>query len=370
MEAFGWLDEITPPASRPLINLSQAAPNDPPPEPLREALAQAALNDPSAHFYGPVLGNAPLRAEIAQRWSGLYGGEITPSDVAITAGCNQAFCAATTIAAEPGDEVILPTPWYFNHKMWLDMAGVKAVPLPVGPDMLPSPEGARALITPKTKAIVLVTPNNPTGAEYPPSLVESFADLARAHGLALILDETYRDFAAQPRHQLFAGNWRGTVIHLYSFSKIFRLTGHRVGALIADQTQIAEAEKWFDTVTICPPQLGQIAALYGLQHMQDWAMSQADEIRARRASVQAGFQKTDFRLLSAGAYFAYFEHNWPGGSDALAKALIREAGLLMLPGRMFAPKDDPRAQNQMRMAFANVDADGLSEVFARLTALS
>ncbi len=133
--------------------------------------------------------------------------------------------------------MILPTPWYFNHKMWLDMAGVTAVPLPHRPR--PDPRGrpgGRALITPRTRAIVLVSPNNPGGAEYPAETLRAFLDLARAHGLALIVDETYRDFDSRTGrpHDLFADpDWADTLIHLYSFSKAYRLTGHRVGAIVA-----------------------------------------------------------------------------------------------------------------------------------------
>ena len=94
MEARRWLDGVIFPPGRPLINVSQAAPVDPPPLALRQAIAEAALNIPAAHLYGPVLGNADLRAEVAAQWSLAYGGTITPAQVAITQGCNQAFCAA------------------------------------------------------------------------------------------------------------------------------------------------------------------------------------------------------------------------------------------------------------------------------------
>jgi aspartate/methionine/tyrosine aminotransferase len=162
MEARRWLEGVTFPAERPLINISQAAPVDLPPLGLRQAIADASLNNPDAHLYGAVLGLGALRAEIAEQWSAGYGGTVTPAQVAITQGCNQAFCAAMATLAAAGDEVILPTPWYFNHKMWLDMQGVKTVPLPAGAGMIPDPEQARALITPRTRAIVLVSPNNPT----------------------------------------------------------------------------------------------------------------------------------------------------------------------------------------------------------------
>ena len=123
---------------------------------LRQAIAEAALNDPDAHLYGPVLGLPALRAEIAAQWSASYGGQISPDQVAITQGCNQAFTAVMATLAGPGDEVILPTPWYFNHKMWLDMASVTTVPLDTGASLIPDAAACAALITSRTRAIVLV----------------------------------------------------------------------------------------------------------------------------------------------------------------------------------------------------------------------
>ncbi|MEO0921736.1 MAG: aminotransferase class I/II-fold pyridoxal phosphate-dependent enzyme, partial [Pseudomonadota bacterium] len=124
MEARRWLNEVEFTDEQPLINVSQAAPVDPPPDLLRRVIAEAALNQPEAHLYGPVLGRPDLREEVASQWSSVYGGQIGPDQVAITSGCNQAFSAAITSICTERDEVILPTPWYFNHKMWLDMAGV------------------------------------------------------------------------------------------------------------------------------------------------------------------------------------------------------------------------------------------------------
>ena len=179
MEARRWLDGVTFPPDRPLINVSQAAPTEPPPLALRQAIAEAALHNDAAHLYGPVLGLPALRAEIAAQWSVAYGGQIAPSHVAITQGCNQAFTAIMSTLAGAGDEVILPTPWYFNHKMWLDMQGVRAVPLETGPGLIPEAAAAAALITDRTRAIVLVSPNNPGGVEYPAETLAAFRDLAR-----------------------------------------------------------------------------------------------------------------------------------------------------------------------------------------------
>jgi aspartate/methionine/tyrosine aminotransferase len=373
MEARRWLADATFTAARPLLNVSQAAPVDPPPLALRQALAEAAVNDPSAHLYGPVLGNPELRAEIAQQWSAAYGGTIRPDQVAITQGCNQAFTAALSTLAGAGDEVILPTPWYFNHKMWLDMQGITTVPLPAGPGLIPLADQAAKLITPRTRAIVLVSPNNPGGAEYPAETLRAFLDLARAHGLALIIDETYRDFDSRPGrpHALFEDpDWDDTLIQLYSFSKAYRLTGHRVGAMVAATDRLAEVEKFLDTVAICPGQLGQIAALWGMRNLSQWVAGERAEILARRAAMTGGFAALPgWRLLGCGAYFAYAEHPFSEPSDVLAKRLVQDAAILMLPGTMFQPASHPEGARQLRIAFANIDAGGISELFRRLAVL-
>jgi aspartate/methionine/tyrosine aminotransferase len=374
MAARAWLADHVPRPDRPLLNMSQAAPTAPPPEGLRRAIAAAALDDVSAHLYGPVLGLPALRAALAAQWAADYGGTIRADQVAITAGCNQAFCAAIATLAGPGDQVILPYPWYFNHKMWLDMAGVEAVPLACGPDLLPDPDRAAALITDRTRAIVLVTPNNPCGVEYPAALVRAFSALARDGGPALILDETYRNFDARPLppHDLFADpDWDARHIHLYSFSKAFRLTGHRVGALIASPARLAEAEKFLDTVTICPNQLGQRAALWGLQNLRQWLAGERAEILARRDAMAAGFAELPgWRLLGCGAYFAYAAHPFGGDAETVARALLAEQSVLTLPGTMFAPEGDAPARRQIRFAFANADRAGIAALFDRLAAFT
>ena len=372
MEARRWVEGVTFPADRPLINVSQAAPVDSPPLGLRQALADAALNDPQAHLYGPVLGMPALREEIAAQWSAIYGGAILPSQVAITQGCNQAFCTVMATLAGPGDEVILTTPWYFNHKMWLDMAAVTTVPLETDATLIPSAEAAAKLITDRTRAIVLVSPNNPGGVEYPAETLTAFRDLCRAKGVALIVDETYRDFDSRTGapHDLFADpDWADTLIHLYSFSKAYRLTGHRVGAVIASQARLAEVEKFLDTVAICPSQLGQIGALWGMRNLRQWVAGERDEILARRKAMIEGFATLKgWKLLGCGAYFAYVEHPYDMASDALCKRLVSEASLLMLPGTMFQPEGSAAGKRQIRIAFANVDAKGIAEVIRRLAA--
>lgn len=374
MEARRWLSETRLPEGLPLINVSQAAPVDAPPEPLRQAMAEAVLSDPGAHLYGPVLGMAELREEIAAQWSAAYGGRIEPRQVAVTPGCNMAFCAALATLAGPGEEVILPSPWYFNHRMWLDMQGVRTLPLPCGEGMLPDPEAAARLVGPRTRAIVLVTPNNPSGAEYPAALLRAFFELARARGLALVLDETYRDFDSRsgPPHDLFADpDWPETLIQLYSFSKAYRLTGHRVGAIVAGAVRLAEAEKFLDTTAICAPALGQRAALWGMRHLGPWLAGERAEILDRRAAITQGFARLPgWRLLGCGAYFAWAAHPFAMPSDRLARRLLAEAGVLLLPGTMFTPAGAAEGLGALRIAFANIGRAGLEALVDRLAAVA
>ncbi|OWU83842.1 hypothetical protein ATO6_15575 [Oceanicola sp. 22II-s10i] len=372
MEARRWLEGVTFTNDRPLINVSQAAPVEVPPEPLRREMARLVMEEPQAHLYGPVLGLPELRSEIASQWSDAYGGAVTPGQVAITSGCNEAFCATIETLTAEGDEVILPTPWYFNHKMWLDMAGAVAVALPTDDSLIPDPAAARALITPRTRAIALVSPNNPGGVEYPPAVLRGFYDLCRDAGIALILDETYRDFHSSPQapHDLFTDpDWSDTLIQLYSFSKAYRLTGHRVGAMVTSAERLAEVEKFLDTVTICPAQIGQFAALWGMRNLSQWLAGERQETLSRRAAVESGFAPLaaqGWRLLGCGAYFAYVEHPFDLPSDVLAKRLVAEAGVLLLPGTMFTPPGDPAGARQLRIAFANVDVAGIGRLIDRL----
>ena len=134
--------------------------------------------------------------------------------------------------------MILPVPYYFNHHMWLEMLKIEPRYLPAigNGSVYPRASDAERLIDARTRAIVLCSPNNPTGAIYPPAIIDEFFALARQHSLALVIDETYKDFrdSSGPPHDLFSHpEWSGTFVQLYSFSKVFALTGYRVGSIIA-----------------------------------------------------------------------------------------------------------------------------------------
>lgn len=372
-EVASWLDGSERSDDRPVLDLSQAVPSYPPAQQLRDHLA-AEVDRPAMARYTPIAGNEELRVELADRTSALYGGDVSGSDCWITAGCNQAFCVALQAIAGPGDEVILPLPYYFNHQMWLAMSGVQDVHLPFRADRAgePDPADAAARVTSRTRAIVLVTPNNPTGAVCRPETVRAFYEVARDRGVALVLDETYRDFLSpeDPPHDTFREpDWRDTFVHLYSFSKTFALAGYRVGAIVSGPRLLDAVGRIMDTVAICAPGIGQAAALYGLRHLHDWVANKRALIESRRrAMVDAlAASQTGFRTISAGPYFAYVEHPFTDQTAIqVARELATSQSLLTVPGSVFGSQQE----RHLRLAFANVSADSMTQVVSRLDAIA
>ena len=374
MEVRRRQKEIEPDSSIELLDLSQAVPADPPHEAIRNMMADCVLHDPSSHLYGEVLGIPELRDEIACRWSAAYRGCVRYENVAVTSGCNQAFTAAMTAVARAGDAAIIVSPWYFNHKMWLDMMGIEAAIVHCGPSLLPDPGDIQKALSPRVKAIILITPNNPAGTEYPAALLRDVSDIARRAGIALIVDETYRDFHSRPGppHDLFRSpDWEESFIHLYSFSKSYRLTGHRVGALLASPKIISEVEKFLDAVAISTSQIGQRAALLGLRTLGGWLHGQRQVILGRSSEMRRGFSDVpDWRLYGCGAYFALAGHPFDMPSDRLAQRLLADIGVLALPGTVFGPLGgqggNGDAEKWIRLAFANVTEEKIRDFFHRI----
>jgi aspartate/methionine/tyrosine aminotransferase len=370
-EARGWLQRYDG-RHGPILNLSQAAPGSPPPPSLLASLARAAA-DPASASYGPILGDDALRETYAAHLSMLYAAAIAPAEVAITTGCNQAFIVALLALAKAGDAVMLPEPWYFNHQMTLQMLGYKTVPLPCRPEhgFVPDLQEARTLLrqTP-CKVIVLVTPNNPTGAIYSAKTLEAFAALALETGAWLIVDETYRDFldTAQVRpHTLFAAaETAARVLQLYSFSKSYAMPGHRLGALRAPEALMPEIAKVLDCLQICAPRVGQAALIEAIPTLAHWREENRAEIVARaRAFAQEMSGHSGWSIKSIGAYFAYVAHPKRDGVSTVdvARRLAEVAGVLALPGTYFG---GPSQDGFLRIAFANADRSALQGLGDRL----
>ncbi|WP_207458464.1 aminotransferase [Azospirillum sp. SYSU D00513] len=369
-EAWRWVQGREFPADKPLIDLCQAVPGYPPAEELSAHLAEQVHRPDTARYTG-INGIPPLREALAAKMSALYGAPVPAERTLVTSGCNQAFVVAVMTLARAGENVILPAPWYFNHKMTLDMLGIEARPLPCREEdgMLPDPTAAEALIDANTRAVVLITPNNPTGAIAPPALIDRFYELCERRGIRLLLDETYRDFpdwqGAAP-HGLFARpDWGRTLIHLYSFSKVYSLAGYRAGAVVGDPALLEQAGKVMDCLSICAPHVAQKAALFGLENLDGWVAEKRADIAGRVAAFRNAMEAsgTRYRIASIGAYFAYVRHPFEGRpAMEVGQELATRHNILCLPGPMFGPGQDAF----LRFAFANLDASVMPEVARRL----
>jgi aspartate/methionine/tyrosine aminotransferase len=377
-EARAWLERYDGRHGS-ILNLSQAAPGSAPPSDMLAALGRAAA-DPTTATYGPILGEMALREVYAAQTGAMYGARISIDEIAITTGCNQAFITALLAVAKAGDAVMLPEPWYFNHQMTLQMLGYRVVPLPCRSEagFVPDLAEARALLA-KTpcKVIVLVTPNNPTGAIYAPDVIRGFASLANEHGAWMILDETYRDFldtAGAKPHDLFnAPELAAHVLQLYSFSKSYAMPGHRLGALRAPVGLMPEIAKVLDCLQICAPRVGQAALIWAIPSLASWREANRAEIVTRANAFTAEIvgemgRSTGWAIHSIGAYFAYVAHPF-GATPAqdIARRLAETVGILALPGTFFGGPDQSR---YLRVAFANADSQALAGLARRLQALA
>lgn len=368
-EAMSWVRQG--PRNRELINLCQAVPSYPPAEELQAEFGRIALQ-PTTGGYTDIYGLAALRAAYAAHLGEDYAASVPSDHVAITTGCNQAFAAAVMSVAKAGDNIVIPVPYYFNHQMWLTMLGIgmRMIPAFGNGRLHPAVEDAAAAIGPDTRAIVLCTPNNPTGAIYPPEVISAFFELAKSRGIALILDETYKDFrpGPAPAHSLFQRpDWSSTLIHLYSFSKVYALAGYRLGAMTAGPDILAEAAKVLDCMTICPPQITQQGVIFALRELEDWKRTKLAMMAHRLAAIRTAFSRKglSYELVSSGAYFAYVRHPFRGeASKAVAMRLAQEHDVLCLPGSMFGPGQE----DYLRIAFANVDAAVMEPLVDRLVA--
>lgn len=351
------------------IDLSQAAPGSAPPDALLKVAAEAA-GSPEAARYGPIQGDMALRQAFAADITTTYCTTMAPANIAITAGCNQAFVTVAMALAKAGNAIIVPTPWYFNHQMTLKMLGIEARALPTlaAHGFVPDVAEARALIDARVKAIILVTPNNPTGAVYPPAVIAAFAALCREAGIMLVLDETYRDFlpanAGEPHELFHDANWQQNVIQLYSFSKSYAVPGWRLGAIVAGEAVQEQVGKVLDCMQICPARAGQKAVAWGIEALRDWREANRADINARAAAFRRAMSGLNgWSVDQAGAYFAYVRH--PFGelpATQVAEMLARRWGVLALPGSYFGPGQD----SHLRMAFANATTPAIADAVARL----
>jgi aspartate/methionine/tyrosine aminotransferase len=353
-----------------MIDMSQAVPGYAAHPDMTAALEQAAA-DPDAARYGRVEGDWDLRLAYAAHLGAVYGRQIAPTEIHITSGCNQAFVAAVLAVAGHGDEILMTRPCYFNHESALGMLGVGIgyVDCHAENGMLPALDDIESAISANTRALAIVSPNNPCGAVYPPELLDGMFRLCRAKGIWLILDETYRDFmpldTSHPHDLFLHDGWQGTLVQLYSFSKSYCMPGHRLGAVTAGADFVLELAKIIDNIQICAPRAAQMAVTPMLTALTDWRQANRERIAARATLFEEVISSLDgWDLLSTGAYFGYVRHPHAGDEASLdvARRLAREVGVLTIPGTFFGDGQD----SFLRFAFANAGRDVIADLPDRL----
>jgi aspartate/methionine/tyrosine aminotransferase len=354
-------------SKRDLLDLAQAAPQYPA-APVVAGRVAAVAHDAHGGDYTEIAGMPRLREAFAAEVSGAYRGRVNAAQVFVTAGCNQAFCLAASALAEPGDEIILTLPFYFNHDMWLRTQGIVPVHLEPGPDLIPTTEAAEALITGRTRAIVVVSPGNPTGVTVPPERIAALGAVAARHDIAFILDETYRSFrgTTEPAHHLFADPaWDRTLVSLHSFSKDLAIPGYRVGAVVASPALGVQMTKLLDCVAICAPRIGQEAVLAGLAEAGSWRQERAAEVHLKQQWFAAAMadRPGGFELLSAGGFFGWVRHPFAGVPTAeVVRDLVVEYDTLVIPGTAFLPDD----RGTLRVSVSNADRPAIVDFAGRL----
>lgn len=369
---FAWAEDYDGRAG-PMIDLSQAVPGYAPHPDMLAHLGECAAS-PAYTGYGPIEGETALRTVYAQHLSQVYRTSFSAGNVHITSGCNQAFIATAIAVCKAGDAVLMTDPYYFNQQTTLAMLGIGTRFAACNPQngFLPGVEALEEALAPDVRAIALVSPNNPTGAIYPAELLAAIFALCKARGLWLILDETYRDFLAEGisrPHGLFSNDgWQDNLIGLYSFSKSLCIPGHRLGAITAGETVVAQVAKVMDNLQICPPRSAQAAVAKALPRLAGWREGNRREIALRAEALQATMQGIDgWEIAAAGAYFAFVRHPFGDRTSAeVAEALAKEAGILTLPGSFFGQGQD----RYLRFAFANADAGTIRLLRERLQRFS
>jgi len=356
------------PCGKSYIDLCQAVPDYPPaPELIKHV--QKSLSGPETALYTSDEGRLDVRKAVCRRYERMYGGSLSPENICLTVGASQAFWLAMVTLCTAGDEVIVQVPYYFDYDMALEMMGIKRAyaPFHEATGGLPDVDIIERLITPRTRAILLVSPSNPTGMVVPPVILDLLFDIAKRYGIAFVLDETYSDFiadGARPHGLFVRENWGDHFVHIMSFGKTYAITGYRAGALVGSEAFMDQVLKAHDTMAICQPAPTQAALLFGLDHLDAWVAANRQMMERRHDCFREEFLKpgNPFKLVASGPFFAWIKHPFPEATGwAVARDLIENAGLVTLPGEIFGPG----MSRYLRVAFGNIVEELIPEAVSR-----
>jgi aspartate/methionine/tyrosine aminotransferase len=349
------------------ISLGQGVVSYGPPPQALDAYSQF-LADPENHKYKPVQGIPHLVEALRQKLAAENGIQAANERIFVTAGGNLAFMNALLAIADPGDEIILQTPYYFNHEMAVTMASCKPVLVPTDASYQLQPELIKGAITSRTKAVVTVSPNNPSGAVYPESVLREVNRFCRELGIFHIHDEAYEYFTHGSASHFSPGSTRDSSEHtisLFSLSKAYGFASWRIGYMVLPAQLIEAANKIQDTILICAPVISQFAALGALSAGRTYCAEHLDTIRAVRQIVLRRLQDVpDLCEVppADGAFYLLLRANTDQKPLTVVERLIREHRVAVIPGSAFGLESGC----QLRVAYGALRPETASEGMERL----
>jgi aspartate/methionine/tyrosine aminotransferase len=342
------------------VSLGQGVPSFATPPHVVEAVCRALRDSPSAGKYSLQPGMAELRWAVADRLAQEKGLTANPeTEIAITVGGMEALLCAVLCLCDRGDEVIIPEPYYPSHVEQVLLAEATPVFAPLRrTDWGLDPQAVAAAITPRTRAIIINSPHNPTGAVFAKDDLLAVAAIAERHGLYVICDDTYDTLSYDgPAFSLASlSQLRERLVAVGSFSKRYALTGWRVGFACAAEAVMAQMLKVHDCAAICAPTPAQIAALASLTGPQDIYEAFRQALDARREVIMGHLEAMAPAVTAvhpAGAFYVMAHYDLPLPPMEVATRLIREAHVITIPGDSFGPG----GEQSLRLSFGSDEAE-------------
>jgi aspartate/methionine/tyrosine aminotransferase len=339
------------------------------PPPAALARIPEFLADPENHKYRAVQGIPALLSALENKLKAengiMIGGD---SRLLVTAGGNMAFMNAVLAISDPGDEFLLQSPFYFNHDMAIAMAGCRSIPVPTDASYQLQIDAIEAAISPRARAVVTVSPNNPTGAVYPEEALRAVNALCEQHGLFHIHDEAYEHFTYGAARNFSPGSIPGAAGHtisLYSFSKSYGFASWRVGYMVIPDHLFGSVQEIQDTILICPPVISQYGALGALEAGPAYCQAKRVQIEANRETMLRELNRIpeECRVPPAdGAFYFLIQVQTPLGAMAVTSRLVQDHGVAVIPGTAFGLTKGCA----LRVAYASLDEATAAEGIERL----
>ncbi|QSV53728.1 MAG: pyridoxal phosphate-dependent aminotransferase [Dolichospermum sp. UKL201] len=350
------------------ISLGQGVVHYQPPDTAMELLPKF-LAEPQNHLYQTVVGIPELLKVLAAKLSIFNGININEENaIVVTAGSNMGFINAILAITSPGDEIILNTPYYFNHEMAIKMAGCHPVLVATDANYQLIPEAINAAITNKTRAVVTISPNNPTGVIYSETALKQVNEICRERGIYHISDEAYEYFTYDHVKHISPGAFAGSnqyTISLFSLSKAYGFASWRIGYMVIPQHLLIAVKKVQDTILICPPVVSQYAALGALQAKDNYLKDNIGTIAKVREIVINALQSLENLCTitpANGAFYFFIKVHTRMNDLELVKKLIQEYKIAVIPGTTFGVEDGC----YLRVAYGALPADTAKAGIERL----